>query len=179
MSKIGKKPIALVSGVTCVVQGKFVIVKGPKGELKEVVPPGIVITVADNEITVAETTGTNQGKAYHGLVRSLINNMVVGVSDGFSKRLEMVGTGYRVAQKGKNLVLSVGFSHPVEVVPMDGITLAIEGNNIIIVSGTSKHLVGQMAHNIRDIKPPEPYKGKGIRYTGEHIRRKQGKTGVK
>lgn len=179
MSKIGKKPIALPSGVTCTVQDNLIVVKGAKGELKEVLPAGVTVVVAENEVVVLETTGTNQGKANHGLVRSLIANMVVGVSTGYTRRLEMIGTGYRVAQKGKNLSLTVGFSHPVEVTPLDGITLSVEGNNIIIVSGASKHMVGQMAANIRDIKPPEPYKGKGIRYEGEYVRRKQGKTGVK
>ncbi len=179
MSKIGKKPVQIPAGVTFELTNAVLAVKGPKGELKENVPAGIAIELNENEASVVSTGSSNQDRANHGLVRSLFNNMVQGVTQGYSRKLEMVGTGYRVAKKGTTLVLSIGFSHPVEVVPTPGINLEIEGNNIIVVSGTSKHLVGQVAANIRRIRPPEPYKGKGIRYQDEVVRRKAGKTTVK
>lgn len=179
MSKIGKKPVQIPAGVTVEIQGTQLIVKGPKGQLTEAVPAKIVVNQADGEAIVETTDSSNQGKANHGLVRSLLENMVEGVTKGYVRKLEMVGTGYRVAKKGTNLTLSIGFSHPVDVVAQPGIQLDIEGNNIIIVAGISKHLVGQVAANIRRIRPPEPYKGKGIRYQGEVVRRKAGKTTAK
>ena len=179
MSKIGNKPIQLPSGVTLVVDKLLAEVKGPKGTLSEKIPAGVDVALIENEIIVSNKGNSKQSKANHGLVRSLINNMIQGVTQGYEIRLEMVGTGYRVAKKGQGLTLSIGFSHPVEIIPEPGITLNIEGNTIIIVSGISKYLVGQTAANIRAIRPPEPYKGKGIRYQDEVVRRKQGKAAAK
>lgn len=179
MSKIGKKPVVLPAGVTVELLNNQLTVKGPKGQLVETVPSKVVITLADGEAVVSSENASNQGKADHGLVRSLLQNMVIGVTEGFVRKLEMVGTGYRVAKKGTDLTLSIGFSHPVEVKAQPGIQLDVEGNTIIIVSGASKHMVGQVAANIRRIRPPEPYKGKGIRYQGEVVRRKAGKATAK
>jgi large subunit ribosomal protein L6 len=179
MSKIGKKPVQIPAGVTFELANLVLTVKGPKGQLTEAIPAGVTIELKDNEAFVDVTGVSNQDRANHGLARSLFNNMVEGVANGYVRKLEMVGTGYRVAKKGQNLVLSIGFSHPVEVVPTPGITLDIEGNTIIVVSGISKHMVGQMTANIRRIRPPEPYKGKGIRYQDEVVRRKAGKTTAK
>lgn len=175
MSKIGKKVIQLPAGVTLEVKDGRVAVRGAKGELSESMQPGISVKVEGNVISVTRANDEKQTKAYHGLVRSLIEGMVVGVTKGFEKRLEMVGTGYRVALQGANLTLSVGFSHPVVVVQPQGILFTVEGNNKIVVSGISKYLVGQTAANIRKIRPPEPYKGKGIKYNDEVVRRKAGK----
>lgn len=179
MSRIGRKLITLPAGVTVSVAEAVVTVKGPKGLLSEPLPAKIAVTQTDNQIAVANQGTDRQSRANHGLVRAQINNMVTGVSEGFSTRLEMIGTGYRVAKKGQGLTLSIGFSHPVEIEPIAGIELGVEGNTTIIVSGVSKYLVGQTAANIRAIRPPEPYKGKGIRYQDEVIRRKQGKAAAK
>lgn len=179
MSRIGKKSIAIPSGVTVQVNGNEVMVKGPKGELKQHLLPGITVTVADNAVQVGRTNDERQTRAYHGLVRSLIQNQVMGVSQGFKKTLKLVGTGYRVALKGQGLTLSLGFSHPVEIVATPGIKLTTEGNDTIHIEGIDKQIVGQVAANIRKIRPPEPYKGKGVRYVDEVVRRKAGKTATK
>lgn len=175
MSRIGDAPVDLVSGVSAQLVGSALTVKGPKGELTTRIPEAITVTVADNEITVARSSDEGNEKALHGLVRSLIANMVKGTTEGFEKRLEMVGTGYRAKKQGKALSLSAGFSHPVIVEPLQGVTLELDGDTVIVVSGIDKQQVGQMAADIRAIRKPEPYNGKGIRYQGEVIRRKAGK----
>lgn len=178
MSKMGIKPISIPSGVTIEVKDGVATVRGSKGELKQPVPEFTTINIADGEVTVDRKGNSRQAKANHGLARSLINNMIIGVSNGFEKKLELVGTGYRVASKGAGLSITVGFSHPVEIDPVPGVNFSIEGNNVIIVQGIDKQLVGQIAADIRKIRPPEPYNGKGIRYQGEYVRRKAGKTAV-
>lgn len=178
MSKIGNKPVVIPSGVTVSINDGVVNVKGPKGELNQKLANNISVEMSENEAQVVAVKQPNakQTRMNHGLMRSLLANMVEGVSNGFTKRLKLVGTGYRVAQRGQGLTLTVGFSHPVNVEPVQGITLSIEGNDTIIISGVDKHMVGQVAANIRRVRPPEPYKGKGIRYEDEEVRRKQGKT---
>lgn len=179
MSRIGRTPVTIPNGVTVAVENGNIVVKGPKGMLTTVAFPGIAMAVADGKATFARQSDEPNMRAAHGLMRSLVANMITGVTDGFEKKLEMVGTGYRVAVKGKGITLSVGYSHPVEIIPPEGITFAIEGNNKISVKGIDKGLVGQIAANIRDVRPPEPYKGKGIRYEGEEVRRKVGKAATK
>ena len=179
MSHIGRKAITLPSGVTVQVAGNDVVAKGPKGELKVSLLPGIAVAVNENVVSVTRANDERQTRAYHGLVRSLLNNCVLGVSEGYKKTLKLIGTGYRVAAKGQGLSLSLGFSHPVEVVPTAGIIFKVEGNDLIHIEGIDKHLVGQVAANIRKIRPPEPYKGKGVRYIDEVVRRKVGKTATK
>lgn len=176
MSRIGRKPVALVPGVTVEVNGGQAIVKGPKGELKVTIPAMIEVKVEGSEVLVSAKNGEAQTKALHGLVRSLINNSVVGVSQGYKKTLKLIGTGYRVATKGAGLELAVGFSHKVDVKPVAGVKLTIEGNDTINIEGIDKQVVGQLAAEIRLIKPPEPYLGKGIRYEDEVVVKKQGKT---
>ena len=175
MSRIGKKSIAIPAGVTVTVNSDSVIVKGPKGELKTVLFPTISVAVVDNEVRVTRANDQIQVKAFHGLVRSLLENNILGVTEGYSKTLKMIGTGYRAQAKGKGLSLAVGFSHSVDIEPMPGITFTLKGNDTIVVEGVDKHLVGQVSANIRKIRPPEPYQGKGIRYIDEVVRRKQGK----
>ena len=177
MSRIGKLPIPLPQGVTAEVAGQDVKVKGPKGELNLTISEPIKVTLEDNSILVSRPDDEATSKSLHGLSRTLIANNVQGVSEGFSKSLEIVGTGYRAASKGSNVELALGLSHPVVVTPPDGVTLTVEGNNKIIVSGISKQAVGAVAANIRKLRKPEPYKGKGIRYEGERVRRKAGKAG--
>ena len=177
MSRIGKLPIPLPQGVTAEVAGQDVKVKGPKGELNLTISEPIKVTLEDNSILVSRPDDEATSKSLHGLSRTLIANNVQGVSEGFSKSLEIVGTGYRAASKGSNVELALGLSHPVVVTPPDGVTLTVEGNNKIIVSGVSKQAVGEVAANIRKLRKPEPYKGKGIRYEGERVRRKAGKAG--
>jgi len=177
MSRIGKLPIPLPAGVTVVIEGQNVSVKGPKGELALTVSEPITAVLEDNSIIVARPDDEAKSKSLHGLTRTLIANNVHGVSTGFTKNLEIVGTGYRAASKGATLELALGFSHPVVVTPPAGITLSVEGNNKIIVSGIDKQAVGEMAANIRKLRKPEPYKGKGVRYEGERVRRKAGKSG--
>lgn len=179
MSRIGRKPVTLPSGVTVEVVNNQIVVRGSKGELKQDLAEFVTLKVENGEVMIERENDSRQARANHGLVRSLVNNMVQGVNEGFERRLEMVGTGYRAAQKGAGLNLSIGFSHPVVIDPVPGVTLALEGNNIIIVRGIDKHLVGQVSANIRKIRPPEPYKGKGIRYVDEVVRRKQGKAAAK
>lgn len=178
MSRIGIKPIPVPSGVTIDIgDGNAVSVKGPKGQLSQKLTPRVQIAQADGEVRVSRDTEEREVKALHGLTRSLLNNMVVGVTDGYTKALEIQGVGYRAQMQGKNLVLNVGFSHPVNLTPPDGITYAVEGNNRVLVSGIDKQVVGEEAARIRGVRPPEPYKGKGIRYAGEFVRRKAGKAG--
>lgn len=176
MSRIGSKPVKIPAGVTVTVNGQTVSVKGSKGELQQQMIRGINVKVENDEVVFERKNDEGQSKAYHGLVRSLVQNMVDGVSDGFKKTLELVGTGYRVSKKGQGITLAVGFSHTVDFTPPKGVTVDIEGNNVIHVSGIDKQAVGQVAANIRGVKPPEPYQGKGIRYRDEVVRRKAGKT---
>lgn len=176
MSRIGKKAIAIPSGVTVTVSATEVSVRGPKGELKQALLPGIAVAVADAEVRVTRTADDKQTRAFHGLIRSLLNNHIKGVVDGFKKTLKLVGTGYRVQAKGQGLSLSLGFSHQVDYTPDAGVSLKVEGTDTIHIEGMNKHDVGQVAANIRKIRPPEAYKGKGIRYENEVIRLKPGKT---
>jgi large subunit ribosomal protein L6 len=175
VSRIGKKPIPVPAGVDVTIDGTTVTVKGPKGELSKTFYELLTITQEGAEIVVARPDDSRTSRAMHGLTRSLLNNMVVGVSEGFQKKLELQGVGYRVALKGKNLELSLGFSHPVVVEPLDGITFEVPDNTHIVVKGIDNQQVGQVAADIREFRPPEPYKGKGIRYEGEVVRRKLGK----
>ncbi len=176
MSKIGKKFIPVPAGVTVEIQPGKAVIKGPKGNLEVLIPEKIEVKVEDNQVKVTRLNNQRQTKAFHGLVRSLINNAVIGVSEGYKKVLKLHGTGYRVAAKGKNLDLSVGYSHTVEFTPPAEVTVKTEGNDTIIVEGIDKQLVGEVAANIRKIKPPDAYKGKGIRYEDEIVRTKPGKT---
>ena len=179
MSRIGKMPIAIPSGITVsVAENNKVTVKGPKGELSRVLPSQMTIKQEDGSITVERPNDEKENRALHGLTRTLINNMVVGVSEGYSKTLEINGVGYRAAKQGKTLTLNLGYSHPVVMEDPEGIETKVEDNKIII-SGIDKEKVGQYAAVIRDKKRPEPYKGKGIKYSDEVIRRKVGKTGKK
>ncbi|MDL5041431.1 MULTISPECIES: 50S ribosomal protein L6 [Heyndrickxia] len=177
MSRIGKKPVEIPSGVTVTINGDTVTVKGPKGELIRSFNPDINIAVEDNIIHVTRPSDSKNHRALHGTTRALLANMVEGVSKGFEKSLELVGVGYRAQKQGKKLVLNVGYSHPVEFEPEEGLEVEVPSNTKIVVKGVSKERVGAFAANIRDVRPPEPYKGKGIRYEGEYVRRKEGKTG--
>ena len=177
MSRIGKLPIPIAKGVQVDVDGLTVKVKGPKGELTREFPRGVSFNVDDGKVLVARDDDEKRTRAIHGLSRSLLANMVTGVSDGFTRTLELQGVGYRVAQTGEKVTLNVGYSHPVEVAPPAGIQLEAEGNTKLHVRGIDKELVGQVAANIRKVRKPEPYKGKGIRYLGERVRRKAGKAG--
>ena len=178
MSRIGRLPIAIPAGVTVTVDdNNLVTVKGPKGTLSQQVNPSITVKQEGAEILVSRPSDDKQHRALHGLTRSLINNMVVGVSTGFEKKLEIVGTGYRAQMDGKDLVLNVGYSHPVRFPKMDGIEFETPAPTKITVKGIDKQKVGQIAADIRKTREPEPYKGKGIRYEGEFVRRKEGKTG--
>ncbi len=179
MSRIGKKPIPVPEKVDVSIQGLSLTVKGPKGELKRTFPSGINISKVDNDLVVEPSSNKRQSRELHGLCRSLLANMVEGVSNGYVKKLEIVGVGSRAQVKGKNLVVSAGYSHPVEVIPPDGITFTVQNNTNVTVSGADKELVGNEAAKIRAIRPPEPYKGKGIKYEGERIIRKAGKSGKK
>jgi large subunit ribosomal protein L6 len=177
VSRVGKEPIPIPSGVEVTIDGGHVAVKGPKGELERQTPAQIVITRDGDELMVTRPDDERQNRALHGLVRSLVNNMVVGVSDGFTRELEIVGVGYRATAQGTNrLELQVGFSHPVRVEAPEGITFAVPQPTRVTVSGCDKQLVGQVAADIRKIRKPEPYKGKGIRYAGERVVRKAGKS---
>ncbi|QIM16087.1 50S ribosomal protein L6 [Leucobacter insecticola] len=177
MSRIGKLPITVPGGVDVKINGQQVTVKGSKGELSLVVAEPIRVALEDGQVLVTRPNDERDSRSLHGLTRTLINNNIIGVTEGYSKQLEVVGTGYRVQQKGKGLELALGFSHPVNVEAPEGITLSVEGNTKITVSGISKQAVGEAAANIRKLKKPEPYKGKGIRYAGEVVRRKAGKAG--
>jgi large subunit ribosomal protein L6 len=177
MSRVGKKPIEIPAGVTVTLNGNVVTVKGPKGELTRTFNPDIEIKVEENIINVSRPSESKEHRALHGTTRALLSNMVEGVSKGFEKALELIGVGYRAQKQGNKLVLNVGYSHPVEITPESGLEIEVPANTKIIVKGTSKERVGALAANIRDVRRPEPYKGKGIRYEGEFVRRKEGKTG--
>lgn len=179
MSRIGRKSISLPAGVTVQVNSDVIVVKGPKGEVTINMLPGITVAVEESALKVGRTDEERQTRAYHGLIRSLLNNAVIGVSQGYKKTLKLIGTGYRVTLKGQGLSLALGFSHPVEIVPTTGIKLSVEGNDTIHIEGIDKQSVGQVAANIRKIRPPEPYKGKGVRYVDEVVKRKAGKTAMK
>ena len=179
MSRIGKAPIAIPSGVDVTISGQHVTVKGPKGTLSRTIPGEIVVRKEDSTLLVERPNDERQNRSLHGLSRTLVSNMVIGVTDGFTKELEIVGVGYRAEAQGANLRLALGFSHPVNVPAPDGITFEIPVQTRVIVKGIDKELVGQVAADIRSIRKPEPYKGKGVRYAGERILRKAGKTGKK
>lgn len=180
MSRIGRSPIAIPAGVTVTVgNGNEVTVKGPKGTLTQTLHADMIITVEGNEVKVARPSEIKEHKSLHGLTRTLINNMVIGVTEGYSKELEVNGVGYRVAKQGKQLVMNLGYSHQVFIDEIPGITLEAPTPNKIIVSGADKQVVGQIAAEIREKRLPEPYKGKGIKYVDEVIRRKEGKAGGK
>lgn len=176
MSRIGRKPIPLPPGVQVQVSDGQVTVKGPKGTLTLAVPPGIQVGVSEGVVTVARPSDERQHRALHGLTRALLHNMVAGVSQGFERVLEVHGVGYRVQKSGSGIVLQVGYSHPVEVQPLPGVTLEIEGTNRIFVRGPDKQAVGEMAARIRGVRRPDSYKGKGIRYAGEVVHLKPGKS---
>lgn len=178
MSRIGKMPITIPKGVTVTVEGDVVRAKSSKGELTERIPSEVQIEINDDVLTVKRKNDDKRSRAMHGLTRALLANMIKGLTEGFTKTLEIVGVGYRVQKSGNKIVLNVGYSHPVEVFETKDIKLDVEGTNIIKVSGPSKQAVGQFAANIRSIRPPEPYKGKGIRYQDEVVLRKVGKTGM-
>jgi large subunit ribosomal protein L6 len=177
MSRIGKKPITVPSGVTVSVDGSKIKVKGPKGELERVIRSEIAVEQNDGEITLTRPNDSKENRAYHGLTRALIANMVEGVTSGFKKTLEIIGVGYRAEKKGETLVLTVGYSHQVVYPQPAGITLTAQTPTVVIIEGIDKQKVGQVAAELRAVRPPEPYKGKGIRYQGEQVRRKAGKTG--
>jgi large subunit ribosomal protein L6 len=179
MSRIGKRPIDIPSKVTVTIDGQHVAVKGPKGELNRVLPEQVTVEQEGETLRVLRINESRAARQRHGLSRTLVSNMVEGVSKGFEKRLEIQGVGYRAQKQGNNLILNVGYSKPVEIVPPDGIQLAVEGNTNVVVSGINKEIVGNTAARIRAVRPPEVYKGKGIRYAGEVVRRKAGKTGKK
>ena len=180
MSRIGRMPIAVPAGVTVdIAENNKVTVKGPKGTLERVLAPEMTIEKDGDTIVVKRPNDLKRMKSLHGLTRTLLNNMIIGVTDGYQKVLEINGVGYRAAKQGSKLVLSLGYSHPVEMTDPEGVTTTLEGQNIIIVSGIDKEKVGQYAAEIRDKRRPEPYKGKGIKYADEVIRRKVGKTGKK
>lgn len=179
MSRIGKRVIPIPDKVTVTLDGQTVAVKGPKGELSRVLPSGVTVEQQENTLKVNRVNDSRPARERHGLCRTLVYNMVEGVSQGYTRRLEIQGVGYRAQVQGQKLVLSMGYSHPVEMDPPDGIQFAVENNTNVIVTGIDKELVGNTAARIRAVRPPEPYKGKGIRYAGEQVRRKAGKTGKK
>ena len=175
MSRIGRKPIAVPAGVEVKIDGSVVTVKGPKGELSNTFKPSMAITMEGNEIIVTRPSDNKEHRSLHGLTRTLISNMIIGVTEGFKKELQVNGVGYRVQKQGSNLVMNLGFSHQVIMPEIPGITIEVPAPTSIIVSGPDKQKVGQFAAEIREKRPPEPYKGKGIKYIDEHIRRKEGK----
>ncbi len=179
MSRIGKLPIEVPKGVKVEVKGNTVVVQGPKGTLQQDFLPQVSFAIDEKEVKVSRKDDTKQSKALHGLYRNLVNNMVIGVSQGFQKTLIINGVGYRAEIVGKSLLMNLGFSNPVEYPIPEGLSITCEGNNKVIVSGIDKQRVGQVSSEIRSIRPPEPYKGKGIKYETETIRRKIGKSGVK
>jgi len=180
VSRIGRMPIAVPAGVTVTVaDGNVVTVKGPKGTLTKELHPDMIIKLEGSELTVSRPSEIKMHKALHGLTRTLLNNMVVGVTEGFEKKLEVNGVGYRAQLQGKKLVMNLGYSHPVEMDPVEGVTIEVPSANEIIIKGIDNQIVGEFAAKVREKRPPEPYKGKGIKYATEHIRRKEGKTGSK
>jgi large subunit ribosomal protein L6 len=179
MSRIGKKPIPIPDKVTVTIDGRTITVKGSKGELKRTLPEGVTLKQEDGQILVERINESRMARERHGLCRTLVANMVEGVSKGYERKLEIQGVGYRAAVQGANLNLNMGYSHPVLIEPPAGIAFVVEGNTNVTVSGIDKELVGNTAAKVRAVRPPEPYKGKGIRYQGEKVRRKVGKTGGK
>ena len=177
MSRIGNKVITIPAGVEVNINDNFATVKGPKGELKQQFDKDMTFNVEGNEITVVRPSDSKRHRTLHGTTRAILANMIEGVSVGFKKELELIGVGYRAQMQGKKLVLSVGYSHPVEFEEIEGIKLGVEGNTKVSIEGINKEVVGQYAAKVRAVRPPEPYKGKGIRYVGEYVRRKEGKTG--
>ena len=177
MSRVGRKPIPLPPQVRIEIEGAHVTVKGPKGELSRELPAEMRIQVENEQVLVTRPSDEPRHRALHGLTRSLVANMVTGVDSGFTKTLELHGVGYRAQKQADHVVLAVGFSHPVEITPPPGVALEVDGTNRIHVQGIDKELVGQVAAELRAVRPPEPYKGKGIRYAGERVRRKAGKAG--
>ncbi|PXA59068.1 50S ribosomal protein L6 [Staphylococcus pseudintermedius] len=177
MSRVGKKIIEIPSDVTVTIEGNTVSVKGPKGELSQTLNEEMTYKRDENTLEVVRPSDSKEHRTIHGTTRALINNMVQGVSKGYEKTLELIGVGYRAQVQGSKLVLNVGYSHPVEFEAAEGITFSVEKNTTVKVEGIDKELVGATASKIRDVRPPEPYKGKGIRYQGEYVRRKEGKTG--
>jgi large subunit ribosomal protein L6 len=179
MSRIGKSPISIPPKVQIEIEGSRIAVKGPKGELSRVLPTAVTVEQSGETLLVKRSDESRSSRQLHGLSRTLVANMVEGVSKGFQRRLEIQGVGYRAQVQGRNLNLNIGYSHPVQISPPEGIQFAVEGNTNVVVSGFDKELVGNIAAQIRDVRPPEPYKGKGIRYAGEMVRRKAGKAGKK
>jgi len=179
MSRIGKHPVPVPAGVTVEVAGPRIAVKGPLGELARAIPEGVTATLADGQVTVTRASDAARHKALHGLTRTLVANMVEGVTKGFVRTLELQGVGYKAEATKTGLTLIVGLSHPVHYPAPAGIKLTVENNTVVKVAGSNKELVGQVAAELRSVRPPEPYKGKGIRYQGEQVRRKAGKTGAK
>jgi large subunit ribosomal protein L6 len=179
MSRIGKKPVPVPAGVDVAIVGTTVTVKGPKGELKRTFRPEMKIELQDGRVVVTRPSDEKQQRAFHGLTRALLATMVEGVTNGYSRTLEIVGVGYKAEKKPDKLVLTVGYSHPVEYPERAGIKLSTTSPTVVVVQGIDKQMVGQVAAEIRSVRPPEPYKGKGIRYQGEQVRRKAGKTGSK
>ena len=179
MSRIGKRPITIPAKVQITIDGSHIAVKGPKGELSRILPAAVTLEQQGETLLVLRRDESRTSQQLHGLSRTLVANMVQGVSEGFQRRLEIQGVGYRAQIQGRNLNLNVGYSHPVQIEPPEGIQLAVEGNTNVLVSGFDKELVGNTAARIRQVRPPEPYKGKGIRYAGEVVRRKAGKAGKK
>ena len=177
MSRIGNKVVVLPAGVEIKQDGNNITVKGPKGELTREFSSDIKMNIEGNEVTFTRPNDSKEMKTIHGTTRAKFNNMVVGVSEGFQKALELIGVGYRAQVQGNKLTLNVGYSHPVEMTAPEGVTFEVPANTQVIVKGINKEVVGELAANIRGVRPPEPYKGKGIRYVGEFVRRKEGKTG--
>jgi large subunit ribosomal protein L6 len=177
MSRIGRLPIDIPSGVDITIDGQHVAVKGPKGELALTVKEPIEASKVENQVIVTRPDDERSSRSLHGLSRTLINNLIIGVTQGYQKELEIVGTGYRIASQGQGVEFQLGYSHPIMVQPPAGITFTVEGNTKLVVSGIDKQAVGEVAANIRKLRKPEPYKGKGVRYAGENVRRKAGKAG--
>ena len=177
MSRIGRLPIAIPAGVDIKIDGQDVAVKGPKGELTLSVKSPIQVAIEDGQLLVTRPDDERESRSLHGLTRTLIANQIIGVTDGYTKGLEVVGTGYRVAADGAGVTFALGYSHPITVTPPEGISFTVEGNNKVTVNGIDKQAVGEVAANIRKLRKPEPYKGKGVRYAGEVVRRKAGKSG--
>jgi large subunit ribosomal protein L6 len=177
MSRIGRLPIDIPSGVDITIDGQHVAVKGPKGELALTVKEPIEASKVENQVIVTRPDDERSSRSLHGLSRTLINNLIIGVTQGYQKELEIVGTGYRIASQGQGVEFQLGYSHPITVQPPEGITFTVEGNTKLVVSGIDKQAVGEVAANIRKLRKPEPYKGKGVRYAGENVRRKAGKAG--
>lgn len=179
MSRIGRLPIEIPSGVDITIDGQHVAVKGPKGELALTVKEPIEARKVENQVIVTRPDDERSSRSLHGLSRTLINNLIIGVTEGYKKELEIVGTGYRIASQGQGVEFQLGYSHPITVQPPEGITFTVEGNTKLVVSGIDKQAVGEVAANIRKLRKPEPYKGKGVRYLNEKVLRKAGKTGKK